>query len=67
MASTRSPSRDCGPEFSRRFDKEMRRFARAFTDAATRASSAREAGALAQAAVDRISMLSDEDAAHARR
>lgn len=45
----RAPIRDCGPEFGRRLGEEMRRFARAFADAAARASSAREAGALAQA------------------
>lgn len=63
----RAPIRDCGPEFGRRLGEEMRRFARAFADAAARASSAREAGALAQAEADRLARLSDEDAVHARR
>lgn len=67
MSSIHDPIRDCGPEFGRRLERETMRFARAFAAASARASTAREAGALAQAEADRLSMLAEEDAAHARR
>lgn len=57
MASVHDTIRDLGPEFARRFSREMFRIART-ADRFTRAE-------LVQAEVDRLNALTDEEAAHA--
>ena len=69
MASIHSLIHDCGPEFVRRVEHEIRDhtrlIAKRFHDIARSSSSCREAGERAQAEADRLLTLSDEEAGHA--